>query len=146
MWSWRDDVICLICLIYASSTRCTCSLNLVVIGLMEMEMSILILVLHEYLGKSWSHRLSPPYLDIFNTKDTYLQIRSLGHGWQKNEKKEKKKKNTGNYNALCISRKRNNAILVFNWKVHSLAFSSFLLALIKFSFWEEYWALGYNTM
>ena len=146
MWSWRDDAICLICLIYARCTRCTCPPNIVVIALMEMEMSILILVLHEYLLKSWSHRLSPPYWDIFNTKDTYLQIRSPGHGWQKNEKKEKKKKKTGNYNALCISRKPNNAILVFNWKVHSLAFSSFLLALIKFPFWKECWALGCNTM
>ena len=31
-------------------------------------------------------------------------------------------------------------------KVHFLFFSSFLLVLTKVSFWEEDWALGYNSM
>ena len=31
-------------------------------------------------------------------------------------------------------------------KVQLPFFSSFLLVLIKFSFWEEDWALGYNSM
>ena len=31
-------------------------------------------------------------------------------------------------------------------KVQSLFLSSFLLVLTKFSFWEEEWALGYNSI
>ena len=31
-------------------------------------------------------------------------------------------------------------------KVQFLFFSSFLLVLTKYSFWEEDWALGYNSM
>ena len=37
-------------------------------------------------------------------KFTDLQFRSPGYGWWKNEKK----KNAGNCNALCVSRKHNN--------------------------------------
>ena len=56
----------------------------------------------------------------------------------------------------CLQRqpftKYSRQTIVFMWnselreKVQFLFFSSFLLILTKFSFWEEEWALGYNSM
>ena len=50
-----------------------------------------------------NHSLNLPYQKIFKIRNTDLQLRSPGHGWQRNNKKEKK--NAGNCKALNISRK-----------------------------------------
>ena len=48
-----------------------------------------------------NHSLNLPYQKIFKIRNTDLQLRSPGHGWQRNKKKEKK--NAGNCKALYIS-------------------------------------------
>ena len=48
-----------------------------------------------------------PYSKIFRIRNTNLQFRNPGYGWQKNEKKEEKK-NTGNVEVLCVTRRRKN--------------------------------------
>ena len=58
---------------------------------------------------------------------------------------------TGDFNATTIHRifKTNSSFHVkqgTTGKVQFLFFSSFLIVLTKFSFWEEDWALGYNSM
>ena len=42
-------------------------------------------------------------------RNTDMQFQSPGYGWQKN----KKKKNTGNCNTLCVSQKSKNSRLTF---------------------------------
>ena len=63
-----------------------CLSNLMVIDFLEMEIPILISI---FTWKSWTHRLGPPYWEIFKIWNTDLQFQSPGHGWQKNEKETK---------------------------------------------------------
>ena len=44
-------------------------------GLIEIEILIPISILTWILWKSWTHRLDPPYCDIFKTRNTDLQFR-----------------------------------------------------------------------
>ena len=83
------DVRKLISFIWVSSPRCTCFPNLVVRGLMEIAISILILVL------TWIR-----WKKFFQIRNTDLQFRSSGDGWQKNEKK--KENSTGNCKAFAF--------------------------------------------
>ena len=55
--------------------------------------------LQEYFGRSGTHCLGPPYCEIFEIRNTDLQLWSSGHGWQKTNSK----KNTGNCKALCFT-------------------------------------------
>lgn len=62
------------------------------------------------------------YWEIFIAGNTDLQLQSSGHEWQKNEKKEEKKKNTGNCKVICVLRKRKNPkskmiIIFYLWKL-----------------------------
>ena len=64
-----------------------------------------------------------PFLKI---RSTNLQFQSPGHGWQKNEEKEKK--NTGNCKVLCVSRKRNKAFAkCYIGLGHELIFGVYLI-------------------
>ena len=55
------------------------------------------------LEKNWIHRLGQQYEEIFKIRNTNLQLRSPGHGGQKNKK-------AGNCKEFCVSRQRNHQI------------------------------------
>ena len=68
-----------------------------------MEIDILILI--SFLTRVPWKKLYPPYWEIFKIRITDWHFRSPEQSWLKNEKK---KKNKGNCEALCVSRKRKN--------------------------------------
>ena len=94
----------LISLPWVNSPRCTCLLDLVFVGLTEIEISILISVPTWIPWKKLNSPAWPATLTIFKIRNTDLQLRSPGHGCQKNKKK------AGNYKALCVSCQRNHQI------------------------------------
>ena len=55
------------------------------------------------LEKNWIHRVGQQYEEIFKIRNTNLQLRSPGHGGQKNKK-------AGNCKEFCVSRQRNHQI------------------------------------
>ena len=117
-YSGGEDIVVLVCHVISQDHAikwscdiflCTCLPNLVVRSLREMDILILKSILTWI---PWKKVNSPPRFAIlrdFKIRNTDLQFRSSGYGWEKNEKK---KNNTCNCKAFCVSRKHNKRFLL----------------------------------